>query len=124
MARYDLLKAVGSLARNITKWTRLDDHKLHRLMCYINSTLHIRMVGWVGDDSTAMMNPVLFADAGFEGCLKTSKSTSGSFVALRGPDTRFPIAAASKTENVVSHSTPEAEIFAADHSIRTHGAPY
>ena len=40
------------------------------------------MVGWVGDPDSSQMNPVLFADADFAGCLASSKSTSGSFLAL------------------------------------------
>ena len=40
-----------------------------------------------------------------------------------GPNTRFGIAAASKAQTVVSHSTPEAEIVSADYGLRTIGQP-
>jgi hypothetical protein len=49
MARFDLLKAVNSLSCFVTKWSKLCDHKLHRLVCYINSTILLQQVGWVGD---------------------------------------------------------------------------
>ena len=49
MARPDLLKAINYLARRITLWTKLCDRLLHRLMCYINSTLDVAMVSIVGD---------------------------------------------------------------------------
>jgi hypothetical protein len=37
LARFDLLKAISSLATKITKWTRNCDKKLHQLMCYITA---------------------------------------------------------------------------------------
>ena len=43
VARFDLLRAVNSLASKVTKWTTFCDHMLHRLMCYIKSTLSYRM---------------------------------------------------------------------------------
>ena len=49
MARPDLLKAINDLARRITLWTKLCDRLLHRLMCYINSTLDLAMFSIVGD---------------------------------------------------------------------------
>ena len=49
LARFDLLKPVGFLAKCITRWDAKCDARLHQLMCYINSTLADRMVGYVGD---------------------------------------------------------------------------
>ena len=49
MGRWDLLRACNFLACYVTKWTEEHDRRLHRLMCYINCTLHIRMCGWIGD---------------------------------------------------------------------------
>ena len=49
MSRYDLLRAVGVLATRITKWDRDCDWQLHRLVCYIQTTLHYRLYAWVGD---------------------------------------------------------------------------
>ena len=61
----------------------------------------------------------LFVDADFAGCPDSQRSTSGLHTALRGPATCFPIAGASKRQTCVSHSTPEAEIVAADFALRT-----
>ena len=44
-ARFDLLRAVCVLAQHVSKWTRECDAKLYRLICYINSSYHIRMTG-------------------------------------------------------------------------------
>ena len=39
IARFDLLRSINTLARNVTKWSIQDDAKLYHLMCYVNSTL-------------------------------------------------------------------------------------
>jgi len=77
MARYDLLRAVNSLARRIMTWDVLCDRLLHRLMCYTHSSYEKRMVGWVGD-GPGDLSLHCYADADFAGCEKTTRSTSGS----------------------------------------------
>ena len=88
-ARPDLIRACTHLALYVTKWDRRCDQKLHRVMCYIKATLRWRHIGWVRDgiDDVA---PHLFADADFAGCAQSSRSTSGSFLCVRGPSTFFP----------------------------------
>ena len=44
-------------------------------------------------------------------------------IALAGPHSFFPLNAISKKQSCVSHSTPEAEIVAADLAIRIEGLP-
>ena len=109
LCRFDLPRAVCHLATFVTKWTSECDRKLHRLVCYINSFKHLRMMGWVGDDLSALQ-PHLFADADFAGCTATLRSTSGYHFAIWGPNTCFPITGVSRRQTCVSHSTPEAEI--------------
>ena len=91
-------------------------------MCYVNSALDKRMIGWVGD-SLADLSLGIFADADFAGCGDTLRSTSGSHMRVQGPHTRFPIAGGSKPQGCVSHSTPEAEIVVADMTLRNYGVP-
>ena len=122
-ARFDLLRAVCVLAQHVSKWDRECDVKLYRLICYINGSLHIRMTGWIGDERRDSLRPHLFADADFAGCSKTSCSTSGVHLSLLGPNSVWPMAGQSKTQGCVSHSTPESEIVAADHALRTVGIP-
>ena len=62
IARFDLLRQVNRLARNITRWTTDDDKKLHHLMCYLHHTKHWRMIGWVGD-SVEDLYWAVYADA-------------------------------------------------------------
>ena len=43
------------------------------------------------------------------------------FKAIIGPNTHFPLVGASNKQTATSHSTPEAEIVAADFALRSHG---
>ena len=122
IARFDLLRSINALARNVTKWTKDDDARLHHLMCYVNSTLSLKMIGWVGDQIEDL-SLGLFAGADFAGCAQSLRSTSGSHLQVQGKFTRFPLAGGSKRQGCVSHSTPEAEIVAADTALRTLGIP-
>ena len=80
------------------------------------------MIGWSGDELEDVQ-PHLFADADFAGCAVSSRSTTGSCLCVRGPSMFFPIAMQSKRQGCVSHSTPEAEIVAADFALRMMGLP-
>ena len=122
MCRYDLLHAIGRLACLITRWDTHCDRMLHRLMCYVHSTLHVRKVGWVGE-AAGTIGVHLYADADFAGCKRTGRSTSGAFLCMGGEDTFFPLQAVSRNQTAVSHSTPEAEIVAADMALRVIGVP-
>mgnify|MGYP002176408590 FL=1 len=122
LARFDLLRAINHLAGYITKWTPDCDKRLHRIMCYVHTSLHYRMVGWVSDKPD-QLQPHLFADADFAGCPESQRSTSGLHLAIRGPTTCFPIAGASKRQTCVAYSTPEALIAAAAFALRMAGLP-
>ena len=49
VARYDLLRAMQGLAARVMKWSVDCDKALHRLTCYINSTLDIKLKAFIGD---------------------------------------------------------------------------
>ena len=122
LARFDILRLIAVLASKITKWDSVCDRMLHRLVCYINSSLGYKLKGHIGDSSKDL-TWTLFSDADFAGCLDTVKSTPGVLIALTGPNSFFPLNAISKKQSCVSHSAPEAEIVAADLAIRTEGLP-
>ena len=68
VARWDLLRAIGFLATQITKWTVWSDMRLHRIMAYINSSLKLRMLNWVSEeDDMAETLYDVYADADFAG---------------------------------------------------------
>ena len=122
LARFGLLRPISALATKITKWDSNCDRMLHKLVCYINSSLDYKLRGYIGDDPSKLQL-TLYSDADFAGCIETAKSTSGVLLALTGPNSFYPLNAISKKQSCVSHSTPEAEIVAADLAIRTEGLP-
>ena len=79
-------------------------------------------VSWLGDAREDLKMPI-YADADFAGDPRTQRSTSGVVLAVVGPYTRCMLSAASHTQTCVSHSTPEAEIVAADLALRTEAIP-
>ena len=119
----------------VTKWTKWCDRALHRLMCYIDSSLSLRMLGTVMFDGDSGGKPLasstskslelhLFCDADLAGCPETAKSTSGVYLSLNCPSgTHFPLAGISKKQTSVSHSTAEAEMVALNLGLRTEGLP-
>ena len=121
MARYDLLRATQSLASRVTKWSEDCHVGLHRLVSYIQSTLDLTMRSFIGDRFRDCQL-WLFADADFAG-EHDSKSTTGSYMVLVGPNTYFPINAFSKKQIPITMSSKEAEVIAASHAVRTQGLP-
>ena len=122
MARPDLLKAINYLARRITLWTKLCDRLLHRLMCYINSTLDLAMVSIVGDSQESLQLD-LYVDADLAGDPNSKFSTSGVWFGVGGPHTRASLCCLSKRQTSRAFSTAEAEIVAYALGLRTEGLP-
>ena len=88
--RHDLLWAVNTLARQVTKWTVGCDKRLHRLISYMYHTKDYVTTSYVGD-SPDKCTLALFVDASFAGDLADSKSTTGGYLVLTGPNTFAPI---------------------------------
>lgn len=121
LVRFDLLRAVQSLAARVTTWTIHCDQWLHRLMCYIHHSYDLLMSGCVGN-KVGDMTIELAADADVAGEEK-ARSTSGVFMCLHGSHILFPLAAASKKQTSTAWSTPEAETVAAAYALRMVGIP-
>ena len=111
MARWDLLRATQSLASRVTKWSRDCDVALHRLVCYINSSLDIRMKGFIGGTIAEWAGE------------HDSKSTSGCALYLVGPNTYYPLNAFSKKQTSITMSSTESEVISANHGVRAQGLP-
>ena len=97
------------LATMITKWDRDCDRQPHRLVCYIQTTLHYRLFAWIGD-SRSDVTANVFVDADFAGDQLSMKSTLGVYLALCGDHTKFPLGCVSQKQTAVSFSIPKAEI--------------
>ena len=122
MARYNLLRAVqGRLAARVTKWSTDCDKALHRPICYIHSNLDYELKAFAGDKISECRLWCL-ADADHAGEYD-NKSTTGCFLVLIGPNTYFPLTAFSKKQTSVSVSSTEAEVVAANISLRSVGLP-
>ena len=80
------------------------------------------MYAWVGDEPGGL-ELHLYSDANFADEQANMKSTSGVFLCLKGEYSFVPLSGLSKRQTCVSHSTPEAEIVAADCAVRTEGLP-
>ena len=81
-----------------------------------------RQIGFIGDAPKGLRIG-LFSDADFAGDRASMRSTSGVFLALYGYHCFSPLSGQSNKQKVVSHSTVEAEIVAADYVVRTSGLP-
>ena len=121
MARFDLLRAVQGLAARVTKWSAECDKALHRLICYINSTLDHKQRAFIGD-KVSECRLWLFADADHAGEYD-NRSTSGCLLVLVGPNTYFPLTAFSKKQTAVAMSSTESEVVSANVSLRAVGLP-
>jgi hypothetical protein len=80
------------------------------------------MIGWCGDPSEVLELRV-YADADFAGCVRAMRSTARVILAATGPNARMILNGVSERQTAVSHSTPEAEIVAADNAMRAEGMP-
>ena len=122
MARFDLLRAVNSLACVVAYWDDDADRRLHQLVSYINCTLKYRQTGWIGDDRS-LLAPHDYCDANFAGCPRTLRSTSGIQQQLEGPNSCFPLSAMSKRQAHANDSTPAAELSALHKCIKEFTIP-
>jgi hypothetical protein len=89
----------------------------------VNGTYHHRLIGYIGQNDVDKLTLNTYSDADFAGCRFTKRSTSGGYLCIEGPNTLFALSFCSKRQGAVSHSTPEAEIVAADHVLRVIGIP-
>ena len=96
--------------------------QLHRLACYIKTTLSYRQYAWVGD-SKDDLSLHLYTDADLASDPEDSRSTSGAYFALVGPRTHVPLGHRSKRQTAVSHSSTESELVSADHGLKCIGMP-
>ena len=100
----------------------MQDAQLHRLVCYLKSSLSYRQYSWVGDKLEDLQLH-LYTDADLASDPEDSVSTSGAYLALVGPRTHVPLAHRSKRQTAVSHSSTESELVSADHGLKTLGLP-
>ena len=100
----------------------MQDVQLHRLICYVKSTLSHRQYAWVGDQLQDLEFH-LYTDADLASDPEDSKRASGARFAIAGRYTRVPMAHRRKAQTAVSHSSTESELVSADHGLKSIGLP-
>ena len=78
--------SIGNLARRISWWSTADDRRLRRLDCYIHQSIDNTSQSLVGD-CPEDLTVSLWCDASLADDMRDSKSTSGAYLALVGPNT-------------------------------------
>ena len=90
-------------------------------MAYIHHTKDRFLDAFIGDPLSERQI-WLFADADWAGD-EEAKSTSGCTTVIVGPNTYFPINSFSNKQTVISTSSTEAEVVAANQAFRAEGLP-
>ena len=122
IGRPDILWSVNKLARSITKWTKVCDKRLNRLISYIHHTSEYRQYCHVGN-TAKQCRLERFQDSDFAGDLEDSKSTSGGTLCVFGSHTFVPISWMCKKQTSVSYRSTESEIISLDAGLRMDGLP-
>ena len=97
--KYNLLWPICNLARRISCWSTADDRRLRRLISYIHHTYDETLQSFVGDHANDM-SVMLWVDASLADDLRDSKSTSGAYLAIVGPNTFAPIMSFAKNRRL------------------------
>ena len=109
-----------SVARAVTKWTRVCDKRLSRLVSKIHHTCEFKLN--CQERNTAKQCRLgLFQDSDFAGDLEDSKSTSGGTLCVFGSHLFVPISWMCKKQTSVPHSSTESEIISLDTGLRMDG---
>ena len=116
LSRPDVIKAIGDLTRRVTKWSRADDKRLHRLMNYLWESREYCLKSRIADRQEDL-RLVLYTDADHSSAVEDAKSTSGGLLCLEGPNSFWPLSWHSKRQGATSRSTTEAEIISLAHGV-------
>ena len=106
----------------ITEWNVACDKRLHRSSSYTRNTAPWQLVCFVGDEPQDC-NIGQLSYAYFGGDLGDSKSTTGTFFCLIGPNTWVPLPWICKKQGAVLHSSTEAELISLGAGLRMEGTP-
>ena len=91
-------------------------------MCYMNTTTDYSLNSFCGDVASDL-HLMVYCDADFAGDVRASKSTSGGYIALAGPNSFMPISAICCKQTCASHSSTESEIISLEHALRNEALP-
>ena len=115
---------VSKLASRVTRWTKHDDRRLHRVYCFLKTHGDLTLKGSLSTEDYQHFTLVAWPDADYCGDILDAKSTSGFHMEIQGgAGRRLPIAWGSKKQSGTARSTPEAELLSLDKVLATELIP-
>ena len=123
MACPTLSLQVTRLAAQVTKWNKDCDRRLVRLFSWVHSVPFLNLQAHASSKDFNNLIMRAWPDADFNGDYTTSKSTSGHWIELTGPNTLIPLAWSSKRQRSTSTSTSEAEIVSISACLKDDALP-
>ena len=122
LAHPDLMKGIADLTRRLTVWARADDKRLHRLMSYLYGSREFRLKGQIADPADKLYL-CLYTDADHCSAQEDTKSSSGMYLTLEGPNSFWPLSWASKKQSATARSTTEAEMISLGSGLFSEAIP-
>ena len=119
---YNFLWPIFIIARRISCWSTADDRRLRRLILYIHHTHNETLQNFVCDSATDL-SVMLWVDASLAEYLSDSKSTSGAYLAIVGPNSFAPIMGFARKQTAMFHASIDIEIIALEEAVRIEGLP-
>ena len=124
MALPYLCVVISRLSSQISRWTRESDRRLHRVYCYLQHALDIKLRGSLSTGDFENMKIVAWPDADLSGDPMDTKSTSGYFMELVGSDGRgMPLSWGAKKQGCTAVHTAEAEVVSLATCVRNEVLP-
>jgi len=115
---------VSRLSSRITRWTKNDDRRIHRVYCFLDSHSALTLEGCLSTRDLDDFILVAWPDANYCGDVEDTKSTSGFHLEVQGSNGRcFPLAWGSKKQGGTARSTQEAEVISLDSCLATELIP-
>ena len=112
--------AVNKFVKSTTKWTKVCDKRLNRLISCIHHSCEYKQYCHEGNIAK-QCRLGLFQDSDFAGDLVDSKSTSGGTLCVFGSPTLVPMSFMCEKQTSISHSSAESEIISLDSEMRLDG---
>ena len=113
---------INPVSRAITKWSKVCDRRLARLISYIHDTSGYKQCCHARN-TAQHCRLGLFQDSDIARDLEDSKSTLGGIYVSSGVTRSFRSVGCSKKQTSVSHCSTEAEVISLDASLRMDGIP-
>ena len=124
MALPYLCIVVGRLSSQLTRWTADSDRRLHRIYCFLQDALEIKLTGTLSTADLKSFKLGAWPDADFNGDVHTTKSTSGYWLEVIGDQgRRFPLCWGARRQGSTTQCTAEAETVSLSSCVKNAAIP-